>query len=40
VQATAERSAFPREKLLEMMDQAQRGIIELVAAQRAVLAMR
>src|SRR6201993_2128633 len=37
VQATAERNAFPREKLIEMMDHAQRGIIELVAAQRAAL---
>jgi ribonuclease PH len=35
--ATAERQAFPREKLTEMMDQAERGIIELVAAQRAAL---
>ena len=34
VQATAERSAFPREKLLEMMDHIERGIIELVEAQR------
>jgi len=40
VQATAERHAFPREKLLEMMDHAQRGIIELIAAQRAALAVR
>src|ERR1700761_2123125 len=40
VQATAERSAFPREKLLEMMDHAERGIIELVEAQRAALAAR
>jgi ribonuclease PH len=38
VQATAERNSFPREKLIEMMDHAQRGIIELVDAQRAVLA--
>ncbi len=38
VQATAERNAFPREKLLEMMDHAERGIIELVEAQRAALA--
>src|SRR5271155_1215617 len=38
VQATAERNAFPREKLMEMMDHAQRGIIELVEAQRAALA--
>src|ERR1700730_9759162 len=40
VQATAERNAFPREKLLEMMDHAERGIIELVEAQRAALAQR
>ena len=38
VQATAERNAFPRVKLLEMMDLAERGIIELIAAQRAALA--
>src|SRR6202453_930220 len=38
VQATAERNSFPREKLIEMMDHAQRGIIELVEAQRAALA--
>jgi ribonuclease PH len=38
VQATAERNAFPRAKLMEMMDHAERGIIELVEAQRAVLA--
>ena len=37
VQATAERNAFPREKLLEMMDHAERGIIELVSAQRTAL---
>jgi ribonuclease PH len=37
VQATAERGAFPRAKLLEMMDHAERGIIELVEAQRAAL---
>src|SRR6202020_1782201 len=40
VQATAERNAFPREKLLEMMDHAERGIIELVEAQRAALAQQ
>jgi ribonuclease PH len=39
VQATAERNSFPREKLLEMMDLAQGGIIELVAAQKAALAL-
>jgi ribonuclease PH len=38
VQATAERQAFPREKLIEMMDHAQTGIIELVEVQRSVLA--
>jgi ribonuclease PH len=38
VQATAERNPFSRAKLMEMMDHAQRGIIELVEAQRAVLA--
>src|ERR1700760_1301247 len=38
VQATAERNSFPREKMMEMMDHAERGIIELVAAQKAVLA--
>src|SRR5271156_6099598 len=38
VQATAERNTFAREKLMEMMDHAQRGIIELVEAQRAALA--
>jgi ribonuclease PH len=37
VQATAERSPFPRAKLIEMMDQAERGIFELAAAQKAVL---
>src|SRR5271169_1777657 len=40
VQATAERNAFPREKLMEMMDHAERGIIELVDAQRAALAQQ
>src|SRR5271154_6585013 len=39
VQATAERIAFPREKLIEMMDHAQRGIIELIEAQRAALVL-
>src|SRR5271165_6812914 len=38
VQATAERNPFARAKLMEMMDHAERGIIELVEAQRAVLA--
>ncbi len=34
VQATAERQAFPRPRLLEMMDLAERGIHELFALQR------
>jgi ribonuclease PH len=38
VQATAERQAFPRTRMLEMMDYAEAGIRELFAAQRAVLA--
>jgi ribonuclease PH len=37
VQATAERSAFPRSKLLEMMDQAEIGIRHLIQQQREVL---
>ena len=37
VQATAERQAFPRARMLEMMDYAEAGIRELFAAQRAVL---
>ena len=37
VQATAERSAFPRAKLLEMMDQAENGIVQLIQAQKSVL---
>jgi ribonuclease PH len=37
VQATAERKAFPREKMLEMMDVAERGIAQLLKAQQAVL---
>ncbi len=37
VQATAEKKAFPRERLLEMMDYAQVGIRQLVAAERAML---
>jgi ribonuclease PH len=37
IQATAERSAFPRNKLLEMLDQAETGVKELIAAQQAVL---
>jgi ribonuclease PH len=38
VQATAERQAFPRDRLLEMMDYAERGIRELFAQQRAAIA--
>jgi ribonuclease PH len=37
VQATAERSAFPRSKMLEMMDYAEAGIRELLEAQRKLL---
>ena len=37
VQATAERSSFPRTRLLEMMDYAESGIEQLFAAQRKVL---
>jgi ribonuclease PH len=38
VQATAERTAFPRSRMLEMMDLAEAGIKELLAAQRAAIA--
>ena len=38
VQATAERAAFPRSRMLEMMDLAEAGIRELFAAQRAAIA--
>lgn len=38
VQATAERQAFPRPKMLEMMDYAEAGIQELLEAQRRLLA--
>ncbi len=38
VQATAERQAFPRARMLEMMDYAETGIAELFAAQRELLA--
>lgn len=38
VQATAERAAFPRAKLLEMLDQAEHGIRQLLERQRQVLA--
>ena len=37
VQATAEKKPFARERMLEMMDYAARGIDELMAAQRALL---
>jgi ribonuclease PH len=37
VQATAERAAFPRSRMLEMMDLAEAGIKELLAAQRAAI---
>ena len=37
VQATAERKAFPRDRMLEMMDYAEVGIRQLFAAQRALL---
>ncbi len=40
VQATAERQAFPRERMLEMMDYAERGIRQLFLAQRALLKPR
>jgi ribonuclease PH len=38
VQATAERKPFPRTRMLEMMDYAERGIAQLFDAQRALLA--
>jgi ribonuclease PH len=38
VQATAERQAFPRARMLEMMDYAEEGIKELFAAQKEILA--
>jgi len=37
VQATAERAAFPRSRMLEMMDMAEAGIRELLEAQRAAI---
>jgi ribonuclease PH len=37
VQATAERQAFPRARMLEMMDLAEAGIRDLLAAQKALL---
>ncbi len=38
VQATAEKKPFPRDRMLQMMDYAARGIEELMSAQRALLA--
>jgi ribonuclease PH len=38
VQATAERQAFPRARLMEMMDLAEAGIRELHALQREAIA--
>jgi ribonuclease PH len=38
VQATAERSAFARARLMEMMDLAEHGIGQLIQEQKAVLA--
>ena len=38
VQATAERKAFPREKLMDMLHLADGGLQQLFAAQRALLA--
>jgi ribonuclease PH len=38
VQATAERAAFPRSRMLEMMDLAEEGIRDLFQAQRAAIA--
>lgn len=38
VQATAERQAFPRSRMLEMMDYAERGIRQLHERQRAAIA--
>jgi ribonuclease PH len=37
VQATAERKAFPRARMLEMMDLAEAGIRDLLALQRAAI---
>jgi len=37
VQATAERNAFPRNRMLEMMDYAERGIRQLLEAQKAAI---
>jgi ribonuclease PH len=38
VQATAERHAFPRARLLEMMDYAEKGIHQLHDLQRETIA--
>ena len=38
VQATAEKTAFARSRMLEMMDLAEAGIKELLEAQRAAIA--
>jgi ribonuclease PH len=38
IQATAERHAFPRARLLEMMDYAEAGIRQLHALQREAIA--
>ncbi|MFT4114536.1 ribonuclease PH [Silvibacterium sp.] len=38
VQATAEKQAFPRRRMLEMMDLAEAGITRLLALQRDVIA--
>jgi ribonuclease PH len=38
VQATAERQAFPRARMIEMMDYAEKGIGELLDLQRAAIA--
>jgi ribonuclease PH len=38
IQATAERHAFPRARLLEMMDYAEAGIRQLHDLQRAAIA--
>ncbi len=37
VQATAERKAFPREKLMDMLDMADAGLRQLFAAQMSLL---
>jgi ribonuclease PH len=38
VQATAERTPFPRRRMLEMMDLAEAGIHQLLEAQREAIA--